>query len=563
MRKLAAIAAAASMLTAGLGAAGLGTAAPAAASSAGPAAARPAAGQATRPTGTASIHWGKCSDPYLSEAKAQCGFLSVPLSYRHPAGPHIKIAVSRIRHTAPASHYQGVILTNPGGPGGSGLDLNVFLIDALKAEHLGTAAADYDWIGFDPRGVGSSLPALSCEPDYFSGDRERYQPTTSAILRYWKTRSAGYAKACGTPAQKALLQNMTTVDSAMDMNSIRKALGQSQITYYGFSYGTYLGQVYATLFPHRVRRLILDSNVDPRNVWYQANLNQDIAFNRNIEIWFGWLAKYHKVYRLGTTEKQVQRRFYAEQARLARHPIRTARGTAEIGPDEWIDIFLEAGYYQETWLQLGQAFSDWANGHGAKAGRALIALYQETDTPGNDNEFAVYLAVQCTDVQWPTSWARWSRDNRRINRIAPFETWANAWFNAPCLYWPAKASTPVKVGSHGSGGEISSALLIDETLDAATPFEGSLEVRKLFPHSVLLAEPGGTTHADSLDGDLCVDRTIARYLESGTLPKRDNHARWDKTCKPLARPVPRSSGPDADASGPVRSRLGGLVLPAA
>jgi pimeloyl-ACP methyl ester carboxylesterase len=112
-------------------------------------------------------------------------------------------------------------------------------------------------------------------------------------LQYWLTRSARYAHKCQThsAAQAALLGNMTTVDSARDMDSIRAALGQSQITYYGFSYGTYLGQVYSTLFPSHGQRLIMDSNVDPRHVWYQANLAQDIAFNRNVDIWFGWLAK--------------------------------------------------------------------------------------------------------------------------------------------------------------------------------------------------------------------------------------------------------------------------------
>jgi hypothetical protein len=161
------------------------------------------------------------------------------------------------------------------------------------------------------------------------------------------------------------------------------------------------------------------------------------------------------------------------------------------------------------------------------------------DAPGDDNGFAVYNAVQCTDVQWPTSWAVWSKDNHRVNKIAPFETWGNAWFNAPCLHWPAPASATTPMQINGTG--ISSALLIDETLDAATPFGGSLEVRKLFPHSVLLAEPGGTTHADSLFGDLCVDNTIANYLASGQLPARNPNAKWDKTCKPLPRPNPSAS----------------------
>ena len=101
---------------------------------------------------------------------------------------------------------------------------------------------------------------------------------------------------------------------------------------------------------------------------------------------------------------------------------------------------------------------------------------------------------------------------------------------------PASINNDIQ-GAKINGKNIKNALLIDETLDAATPFEGSLYVRKIFPHSVLLAEPGGTTHADSLSGDICVDSTIANYLAYGKLPKRDNHAKWDKTCKPLPRPV--------------------------
>jgi pimeloyl-ACP methyl ester carboxylesterase len=508
---------------------------------------------APQTTGIGSLRWGACTDPALQQANARCAMLSVPLNYARPGGPKIKIAVSRILHTSSARNYQGIILTNPGGPGGSGLNLNVFLIQALQAEHLGAAAADYDWIGFDPRGVGSSVPALTCDPNFFSADRLSYNPTTSKILRYWLARSAKYATDCEThsAAQAALLRNMTTVDSARDMDSIRQALGKSQLTYYGFSYGTYLGQVYSTLFPRHVRRLILDSNVDQRTVWYQANLNQDAPFNRNVDIWFGWLARYNRVFHLGRTERAVRQLWYADQAALARHPI-----LGQVGPDEWTDIFLTAGYFEQTWIALGSAWANWQHGHPTAAARALVALYQGSDGVGNDNSFAGYLAVECTDAHWPLHWARWSSDNTRINRVAPFETWGNAWFNAPCIYWKAPMTRPVRVNGRG----ISSALLIDETLDAATPFAGSLEVRKLFPRSVLLAEPGGTSHADSLSGDLCVDGTIATYLEHGTLPARDPSARWDKTCKPLPQPVPTSTSaaPKRPATmfSPALSQLG-------
>ena len=144
----------------------------------------------------------------------------------------------------------------------------------------------------------------------------------------------------------------------------------------------------------------------------------------------------------------------------------------------------------------------------------------------------------------------WNRDVSAIYRKAPFEAWGNAWFNAPCIFWPAPSSQRVQV----NGSRIKSALLIDETLDAATPFQGSLVVRKLFPHSVLVAEPGGTSHADSLSGDKCVDGTIAAYLETGALPLRKPHAEWDKTCPPLPRPVPSASRSSQEANQPITLR---------
>ncbi|MGA8635977.1 MAG: alpha/beta hydrolase, partial [Candidatus Dormiibacterota bacterium] len=327
---------------------------------------------------------------------------------------------------------------------------------------------------------------------------------------------------------------------ARDVDSIREALGKAQITYYGFSYGTDIGQTYATMFPTHVRRIILDSNVDMlRNDYHDLNLDQDVPFNRNVDIWMGWIAKYDSIYHLGTTAAAVKHAFYTAEANLAAHP---AGGI--VGPDEWTDLFIEPGYFNGTWVTWAQAFSDWVNKHDTAAANELIALYQAVDGPGNDNGFAVYLSVICTDSHWPLEWSTWNHDVSAIYARAPFEAWGNAWFNAPCIYWPAPSRSLFTVNGTG----IKNMLLIDETLDAATPFDGSLDARQLFPHSVLLAEPGGTNHADSLSGDLCVDRTVAAYLTSGDLPPRVNDAQWDKTCAPLPPPVPTSSGSSSVAA---------------
>ncbi|NKQ58779.1 alpha/beta hydrolase [Amycolatopsis sp. K13G38] len=491
----------------------------------------------------APIVWGACESAKLRKAGAECGFLDVPLDHANPAGATVSLAVSQVRHTTAQS--QGVMLVNPGGPGGSGLGLSV-----LGKSVPNGAGSSYDWIGFDPRGVGASKPALSCDPGYFKYDRPGYVPTTPQLEQTWLASSKGYAGACAKNG--ALLEHMKTTDVAQDMDSLRKALGRQQINYYGFSYGTYLGQVYATLHPDRVRRMVLDSNVDPRKVWYQANLGQDVAFDRNIKIYFDWIAKYDNVYHLGTSGDVVEDRWYAAQRDLAKNP---AGGV--IGPDEWTDIFLQAGYYRFGWEDMARAFAGWVHNSDWKT---LKALYDDSSSPGDDNGFAVYNAVQCTDVQWPTNWNKWRADNWATYFRAPFETWGNAWYNAPCVSWPAKAGTPVNV----DGTKVASALLIGEELDAATPFAGSVEVRKRFPNSSLIGEPGGATHADSLSGDACVDDQVADYLATGKLPPRKPGNGPDTTCAPLPDPVPagaaESKSDDAMGNGKQPAELRQALL---
>ncbi len=233
-----------------------------------------------------TIAWGHCANQFLRDQGARCAMLDVPLDYADPSGPQIQIALSRIVHQVPDSEYQGVMLVNPGGPGGSGL------IYSVLGKFIPDPAGDpYDWIGFDPRGVGASQPSLSCIPKYFHGDRPPYVPRTDELETKWLERSQRYADACEANAPD-LLAHMTTIDAARDMDSIRQALGVPQINYFGFSYGTYLGQVYTTLFPGSIRRAVFDSTVDPRRVFYQSNLDQDLGFDRNVRIWFEWLATY-------------------------------------------------------------------------------------------------------------------------------------------------------------------------------------------------------------------------------------------------------------------------------
>lgn len=473
--------------------------------------------------------WGPCQDQSLSSAGAECGTVEVPLDYDDPTGPMIQLAVSRIAHTTPDTEFQGVMLVNPGGPGASGL-----IYSRLGGLVPGGAGAGYDWIGFDPRGVGSSEPALSCIPDYAGYNRPDYQPEGGQEA-VWLERAKAYADACAVNGG-ALLENLTTVDNVRDMDSIRKALGVEQINFYGFSYGSYLGQVYGTLFPERVRRMVLDGIVDSRDVWYEANLNQDIAFEHNIQAFFDWVAQYNALYGLGATGDEVEALYYASQDEL-----RTTPAGGLIGPAEWNDLFLPAGYNVGAWPGVAEAFAAWVQDKDADA---LRTAYDSTASVDDDNGYAIYLATECTDAKWPTNWARWRADNTRVDAVAPFETWANAWFNAPCAFWSVPGGQPVRVD--GSG--VASALLISETFDGATPFDGALNARQLFPNSVLIEGVGGTTHSASLSGIACTDDRIAAYLSTGELPARQPGRGSDVQCEPLPPPDP-TADPAAAAGG--------------
>ncbi|WP_030437290.1 alpha/beta hydrolase [Actinoplanes subtropicus] len=489
-----------------------------------------------------AISWGVCTNATLKARGAECGFVTVPLDYAHPSGTKIKIAVSRVLHKT--ANYQGVMLVNPGGPGGSGLIYSV-----LQSAIPNKAGLDYDWIGFDPRGVGSSVPSLTCDGNVAGYNRPYYVPVTKQLEKTWLARSKAYAQACAK-AGGALLNHLKTTDNVADMESIRKALGQQQINYYGFSYGTYLGQVYATLHPGQVRRMVFDGVVDPRGVWYGDNLDQDIQFDKNMDTYFAWVAKYDSVYHLGTSAKVVKAKYYATLQKLRKTPA-----AGKIGPDEWNDIFVQAGYYVYGWEDVATAFSAYVNKGDATD---LLALYPEPG-PGTDNGFAIYLGTQCTDVQWPTNWNKWERDNWRIYAKYPFITWNNAWFNAPCVFWKGNVGKPVSI----NGSKVPPILMINETNDAATPYPGAIEIRKRFPRSVLIEGVGGTTHAGSLSGVTCTDDTIAAYLANGALPARVHGNRSDVQCSPVPQPDPTAAAAQSLATSTTSGSLMATVRKAA
>ncbi|MFA1549419.1 alpha/beta hydrolase [Actinomadura chokoriensis] len=463
----------------------------------------PAPETALKPRGLA---WRPCpaKDPVEGARLKglQCASLRVPLDHARPDGEKITLELTRARHTA--REFRGVALLNRGGPGAHGRDLPAFFRKSLPKK----VAASYDWIGFDPRGVGASRPELICDPAYQDPGRARPDaiPANAAEEGAWVARARAYADDCARKYGK-VLPHMGTADGARDMDAIRRALGQRKISYFGYSYGTYLGAVYATMYPGRVRRMVLDSIVKPSGVWYQDNLDQNVAFEKRIRAYFAWIARHHKVYRLGKTGRKVAASYARARAALTAKPI-----DGKIGPSELDDVFLSDGYADYSWPAHARVLSALVVRHDAGP------LRKAWRPPGrlDQNNYTVYNAVGCRDAAWPRDWARWHADSERLYRRGyRFETWGNTWYNAPCAFWPVQGGPPSRLGGASALPPI---LLVQATGDAATPYPGALETHRRFPTSRLLVQAGGHNHGVSLSGDGCVDRRVAAYLGSGALP---------------------------------------------
>jgi pimeloyl-ACP methyl ester carboxylesterase len=493
---------------------------------------------------SAKVSWKKCGTE--NYPTLQCGSVKVPLDYAHPKGRQITLALSRVPHTA--KKYQGPLLVNPGGPGGSGLTLAGFVASALPK----AVAAQYDVIGFDPRGVGKSSPALDCKPGHFNPVRPASVPSTPAIEKANLERAKSFAAACGRK-YASVLPYINTINAVKDMDSIRKSLGAKKINYFGYSYGTYLGQVYAKLFPGNVRRLVLDSIVDPDGVWYDANISQDYAFDARQKALMAWIAKYNSTYKLGTDPAKIEAKWYAMQAQLAKTPAGGKVGAAELE-----DTFIPGGYYNGYWPDLAKAFAAYVNDKNAAP---LVEAYENLaaiDASG-DNGYSVYTAVQCRDASWPRDWKQWQKDNWAVYKKAPFMAWSNAWYNAPCAFWPTKTLKPVNVAN----SKLPPVLLFQATNDAATPYQGGVTVHRLLKHSSLVVEQGGGNHGISLSGNACLDKYLAKYLTDGTVPR--GHGTADAVCQKLPDPKPQAAQPATasaltGASTPATAATGGDEL---
>jgi pimeloyl-ACP methyl ester carboxylesterase len=445
--------------------------------------------------------WGPCQGG--APSRQECATIDVPLDYRNPAGQEISLAISRIS-TAKPHLRRGVLLLIPGGPGNPGLSRPTTHGLKLPAEVLDR----YDLVGFDPRGVGQSTP-VSCELGPQDTDARMFLPWPGpgGDISGNVDRARRIAGSCvrngGT-----LMQHINTRNEARDIDRIRQALGERRLSYWGTSYGTYAGAVYATMFPRRTDRIVLDSNgdPDPRRVARGWAANMAVGAEDRFPDFAAWAAARDSAYGLGSTVGSVRDTYLRLAAALDRTPRPDLTGSA-LRAIMFNTLYADAGFPLLAQLM-----------HAARTGSPLPAI----PLPPADqlqNLIAVQTATACNDVTWPPQSIRdYAHAVAQNQAIYPLTGGMPANIFA-CAFWtypPAEPST--RVTSNGP----SNILMIQNLRDPATPHAGALKMRDALGHRArLVTVDAGGHNAYLANGNACGDNTVSAFLAHGTRPDHD------------------------------------------
>ncbi|WP_326634262.1 alpha/beta hydrolase [Nonomuraea fuscirosea] len=427
----------------------------------------------------------------------------MPLDYAKPRGRTLGIAISRVPATGPAR--RGVMLSNPGGPGGPGLGSTVGF-SRIGPPPVKEAFAQYDLVGFDPRGTGRSNP-ISCgltDEQIIAAQVPFPFPGDAAMAR-------SIAASCGRNAGD-LLRHLTTANVARDMNLLRRALGEEKISFYGNSYGTYVGIAYAGMFARHTDRVTLDSNVDSEHGWYHQNRLIGRATERRFDDFAAWAA--------ARGFSGARARFLALGARLDKRPERVGALTVDGRRLRMATYALLRS--DATFPSLAGLIQFLDRLPGAPAEHAMETLLNtlsKAATAEGDREASAYLAVQCADTPWPSDLAIYQRNTRMDARRYPITQGGFANANA-CTFWTgAPNDRPVTADPRGPRN----ILMLNNTRDRISDLGGALATRRALGPRAAFVTVEGWNHGILGNGNTCADTFIAEWLGKGVLPDKDTY----------------------------------------
>ena len=432
------------------------------------------------------------------------GTLEVPVDYANPSVGLFRIHLARRAANDPSLRV-GTLVINPGGPGHGGTDFVGYSDQVFTDEVLDA----FDIVGFDPRGTGLSEPAIDCVDDYdhfYAGTD--ITPDDDAERQQLVDLAEEFAEACATNNAE-IIQFVGTNDAARDLDSIRRALGEQEISYFGFGYGSELGAAWATLFPSTVRAAVFDSAPDPNADALQEALRQSESFEATLTTYLAQCSADPAC--LFHNDGDAETAFDELMVELDASPIPSTPGRPEITRGVASSAVVQAMYGDEAWPELSRALRSAQRGSGA----GLLALYDAYFGYNGDgtwgNQLEAFQTIVCMDsAERPTveeDDATAPMFNEVAPRIAPHTT--GAYF---CTFFPSSSDPRAKI----TGAGVGPILLCGATVDSSAPIEGTRAMADAFEDSHLIVVDA--VNSGCLFTSACADELITDYLVDLELP---------------------------------------------
>jgi pimeloyl-ACP methyl ester carboxylesterase len=454
------------------------------------------------------IEWNSCEGSTSTEV--ECGNIEVPFDYADPEQGSFVLYVKKHNAASPADRI-GSMMVNPGGPGFGGSSL----ADDAQYYFSQDLIDRFDIIAWDPRGTGESTPAVDCVDtfdEYFGLDSPPETPEEKqALIDVSQAFNDKCAENSGT-----ILPYISTKASAQDINSLRLALGEEKVSFFGFSYGSELGTTWATMFPETVRAIVVDGAVDPNASSIQEGMAQAKGFE-------GQLATFLKQCSERTTcefhnNGDAEAAFDKLVLDIDAKPLEVSKDRTLVTQGVLFTAVAQAMYSDYYWPQLSEALSEAQGGDGKGILQLYDDYYQRKDDGTYGNELEAFLAISCLDDPGASSVKDVDSHIEDFIAAAP-RLGGNFAYGYSCALWPVKQAAKVNITGKGAGPIV----VVGTTGDAATPLSSTRKMAQGLEQGILIVVDAN--QHTGYGANSCVVKAVDDYLIKLTVPANET------TCK--------------------------------
>jgi pimeloyl-ACP methyl ester carboxylesterase len=455
------------------------------------------------------INWSLCDNNMF-----QCGTIKVPVDWAKPDGDQIELSLTR-KFTNDAL---GSIVLNPGGPGGSGVD---FLINNYDSIGTQTLRDSYTFVSFDPRGVQRSAKVTCFDSkgtDHLLYDSTNAEPGSAKDVELMRVELKAFSEACKKNTG-AILGHVDTVSAAKDMDVIRSALGDEKLNYLGFSYGTFLGATYATLFPEKVGRFVLDGAIDPRVSDEQQSINQLKGFDLALTNYLKDCLKNDADCPFAGSLENAKTEVSSFLKKMESQTLPTKDGR-KLSLASATTGLIMALYSDTYWPYLTQAFTEALKSKDGSTFILLADFYNDRDQNGkySSNSLEANIAINCLDSRSSSKPEAMAKQNARLLAMSPIlgRYWQNGALT--CEQWPYPvAERPESYAAKGAP----TILVIGTTGDPATPYEQSVALAHEVLEKGFLITFKGEGHTAYGRSNECVSLAVDDFFITGKIPAKE------------------------------------------